>query len=92
MSPVRLRCYEHGDAEALTQIFFRSVQEGARVDYTREQVDAWAADVSSPVVFEQRASDRRTVFVAEDDDGVTEYGSPHRSRARSAVWCAPRRC
>ena len=89
MSRVRVRRYKEGDAESLAQIFFRSVHEGARADYTREQVDAWATEAPSPALFEQRARDGRSVFVAKDDDGVVAYGDLEPDGHIDHLYCAP---
>src|SRR3984957_8520538 len=63
---VTIRTYEPRDAAGVADVFYRSVREVARSDYTDEQVKAW---VPGPLNIEQghlRSSDGRLVLVAAD--------------------------
>jgi putative acetyltransferase len=63
---VTIRAYEPRDAAGVADVFYRSVREVARSDYTDEQVKAW---VPGPLNVEQghlRSSDGRLVLVAAD--------------------------
>ena len=64
---MRLRRYQDRDAEALAQIFRRSVTELGPRHYRPEQVAAWAADTPDAADMRRRGSDGRTVLVAIDD-------------------------
>ena len=61
-----IRLFRPGDEAAIADIFFSAVREIASLDYSAEQVKAWAPDPPAPEQFAKRAADGRTVFVATD--------------------------
>jgi len=65
---VTIRPYDQRDAGDLADVFFRSVRQAARSDYTAAQVKAWLPERPSPGLMHQRASDGRMVLVAGDTD------------------------
>jgi len=51
-------------------VFFRSVREAGRKDYSFEQTLAWAPEVPDAVEFARRAADGRITIVAESAGGA----------------------
>jgi putative acetyltransferase len=66
---VTIRRYREGDAEALCQVFFRSVREIGSAKYDAAQVRAWADAVPDADAWSVRMRENAT-FVAVSDDGV----------------------
>jgi len=62
--PFQVRRYAPGDGAAVADVFFRSVREGARADYSPAQVEAWAPERRAPDWFDDRAADGRVFLVA----------------------------
>jgi putative acetyltransferase len=63
---VTIRAYAAGDAEALGALFYASVRQAGRRDYSAEQVAAWAPAPAPPERVHLRASDGRLLLVAID--------------------------
>jgi putative acetyltransferase len=63
---VTIRAYAAGDAEALGALFYASVRQAGRRDYSAEQVAAWAPAPPPPERVHARASDGRLLLVAID--------------------------
>jgi putative acetyltransferase len=45
---VQIRCYDHGDASTLFEIFVEAVREGTAAHYTPAQRHAWAPETTMP--------------------------------------------
>jgi putative acetyltransferase len=89
-APVRVRRYAAGDGEAVADVFFRSVREGARADYSPAQVEAWAPERRHRSWFDQRAGDGRVVLVAvNDDDEVVGYADLEADGHIDHMFCRP---
>lgn len=87
---VTIRPYDQRDAGDLADVFFRSVREAARSDYTAAQVKAWLPERPSPGLMHQRATDGRTVLVAADErDRVAGYIDLEKSGHIDHLFCAP---
>jgi GNAT superfamily N-acetyltransferase len=67
-----IRDYRAGDAPAIVRLFFDTVRTVNRLDYSEEQVEAWAPGVPDPEEWHARMSGRRTL-VAEEDGGVVGF-------------------
>jgi putative acetyltransferase len=63
-APVSVRLGGPGDAEALAEIFRRSIREVASRDYTPEQIAVWSGFADMEDVWRARM-DARIVYVAE---------------------------
>jgi len=68
----RIRGYRAGDAPAIVRLFFDTVRAVNRLDYSEEQVEAWAPGVPDPEEWHARMNGRRTL-VAEEDDRVVGF-------------------
>ncbi|MCW8333443.1 GNAT family N-acetyltransferase [Vibrio paucivorans] len=69
---ITIRPYQPSDAPALWQLFYQTVREVNRQDYTDKQVEAWAPDGFEPAVW-QKKMDALQPFVAELDDVIVGY-------------------
>jgi hypothetical protein len=65
---VNIRAYHQRDAAGLAEVFFRSVPQVARSDYTAAQVRAWAPEPRTAEWAHGEASDGRLVLVAANED------------------------
>jgi putative acetyltransferase len=87
---VTVRTYEPRDAAGLADVFYRSVREVARSDYTDDQVKAW---VPGPLNVERehlRSSDGRLVLVAADErDRVVAFTDLEPDGHIDRLFCAP---
>ena len=63
-----IRRYRTDDAEAIADIFRRSVKGVGPRDYSEEQVVAWASRAPDVQAIRARCEDGRTVWVAVDQD------------------------
>jgi putative acetyltransferase len=87
---VRVRRYAAGDSEAVAEVFFRSVREGARADYSPAQVEAWAPERRPPAWFDGRAGDGRIFLVAVNDaDEVVGYADLETNGHIDHMFCRP---
>ena len=90
METVRLRAYAPGDGVQLAAVFFRSVREAARADYSEVQVQAWAPVVPDPASFEARAADGRFVVVAVNTvDEIVGYADLEGNGHIDHTYCRP---
>jgi putative acetyltransferase len=87
---VTVRAYEPHDAADVADVFYRSVREVARSDYTADQVEAWAP---RPVDAEQerrRSGDGRLVLIAADQQGhVAAFIDLEPDGHIDRLYCAP---
>lgn len=67
---VSIRPYQAGDAEGMSRLYRRSVENVGRLDYSAEQVAAWAGLTPSPERLHQTSTDGRLMLVAVDADGA----------------------
>jgi putative acetyltransferase len=87
---MRIRRYETGDAGPLAALFRRAVEQIGSKDYTKEQVQAWAARVPSPAQIEARAADGRVTLIAVDDEDVPlAFGDLEQDGHIAYLYCAP---
>ena len=85
-----IRAYRDGDASALADIFYDSVRQAARRDYSEEQVAAWAPVKPDPARFVARAADGRLTLVAADEDDVpVAYGDLELNGHIDHLYCRP---
>jgi putative acetyltransferase len=85
-----IRPYAAGDAEALGALFYASVREVGRRDYSAEQVAAWAPNPPSPERVHARASDGRLLLVALDARGEPlAYGDLEADGHIDHLYCRP---
>lgn len=87
---IRIRRYEAGDSGALADLYRRSVEQIGPKDYTREQVEAWAALGPSAAQIEARSRDGRITLVAVDDaDRPVAFGDLEPDGHIAYLYCAP---
>ena len=90
MEGVRIRSYRPGDEHALAEVFFTSVREAGRYDYSEEQVRAWATERPNPSTFADRAEDGRLLLVAVDtNDRVVAYADLEDDGHIDHLYCRP---
>ena len=90
MEGVRIRPYRPGDEDALAEVFFTSVREAGRRDYSEEQVRAWATGCPDPSTFADRAGDGRLLLVAVDtNDRVVAYADLENDGRIDHLYCRP---
>ena len=72
---MRLRPYVTSDTKTLMQLFHTTVHSVNVMDYTAEQIDAWAPPNQDPALWRMRLSAGQTL-VAEDKNGkIIGFGS-----------------
>ena len=87
---VTIRDYERRDAAGVADVFYRSVREVARSDYTAEQVKAWIPGRWDAEREHQRSGDGRLVLVAEDGTGhVVAFIDMEPDGHIDRLFCAP---
>ena len=69
---MHVRDGEHGDAEALANVFFRAVREGALGPYTQTECAAWCSERPSAAQWIKRTDGLDTV-VAEKDSQILGF-------------------
>lgn len=70
---MKVRLYKPVDLEDVLELFYNSVHEVCREDYTQEQLDAWAPRV--PDVLRWKSSlNRNHTIVAEDNGKIVGFG------------------
>jgi putative acetyltransferase len=85
-----VRRYDPGDAVAVADVFFHSVRQGARADYSPAQVEAWAPERRDPSWFDHRAGDGRVFLVAVDRaDEVVGYADLEADGHIDHMFCRP---
>ena len=90
MEGVRIRPYRPGDEHALAEVFFTTVREAGRDDYSEEQVRAWATERPDPSTFAVRAEDGRLLLVAVDtNDRVVAYADLENDGHIAHLYCRP---
>jgi len=67
---VVIRDYRAEDAPEIVRLFFETVRSVNLVDYSGEQVEAWAPEVPDAAEWRHRMDDRRTLVAEEDDEVV----------------------
>jgi putative acetyltransferase len=65
---VEIRDYRRGDADAITRLFYATVRNVNRRDYSEEQIIAWAKEVPDASLWHRRMAARCTLVA--DQDGV----------------------
>ena len=68
----RIRRYAGGDVSSVAEVFFRSVHEGTKEHYTREERDAWAGSQPDADRWRKRLGNL-AAFVAETPDGIVGF-------------------
>jgi putative acetyltransferase len=63
---MEVRSYREGDAEALAEVFHRSVREGAARRYSAAAVAAWSPELRPAEVWEKRLEGTDTIVATED--------------------------
>jgi len=90
LAPVTIRPYAAQDAEPLAALFYASVREIGRRDYSAEQVAAWAPQPPSPERVHARASDGRVFLVAINAKGEpVAYGDLEADGHIDHLYCRP---
>ncbi|HEX4301821.1 MAG TPA: GNAT family N-acetyltransferase [Rhizomicrobium sp.] len=85
-----IRAYRDGDAPALAQLFYDSIRQAARRDYSQAQVEAWAPRVQDPSRFATKASDGRVFLVAVDGkDEPIAFGDLEADGHIDYLYCRP---
>jgi putative acetyltransferase len=88
--PVTMRAYVAADAEPLAAIFYASVREAGRRDYSAEQVAAWAPAPPSLERVRARAGDGRVLLVAVNTRGEpVAYGDLEADGHIDHLFCRP---
>ncbi len=87
---VRIRPFRPEDAPALARLFHDSVHGIASHHYSPAQVTAWAPAVPDPARFLARATDGRTLLVAEGADAaILAYGDVDADGHIDHLYCRP---
>ena len=87
---MRVRAFRPEDGERLGIIFYRSVREGGRRGYSREQVEAWAVSVPPASLYKTKAGDGRMLLVTVDDrDKPIAYGDLEPNGHIDHLFCHP---
>jgi putative acetyltransferase len=87
---VTIRGYDPRDAADLADVFFRSVRQVARSDYTAAQVRAWAPEPRTAEWAHDEASDGRLVLVAaNEEDRAVAYIDLEPNGHINRLFCAP---
>jgi putative acetyltransferase len=90
MEGVKIRPYQSGDEHELAEVFFTSVREAGRDDYSEAQVRAWATERPHPSTFADRAADGRLVLVAVDAaERVIAYADLEHDGHIDHLYCRP---
>ncbi len=66
----RIRDYKEGDAPAITRLFYETVRSVNRMDYSEEQVEAWAPAIPDAGEWHDRMAGRKTLVAEEDGEVV----------------------
>lgn len=66
----RIRDYEEVDAPGIARLFYETVRSVNRVDYSEEQVEAWAPSVPDPDEWHARMAGRKTLIAEEGGEVV----------------------
>jgi GNAT superfamily N-acetyltransferase len=66
----KIRGYEAQDAPQIARLFYGTVRSVNRLDYSEEQVRAWAPGVSDPEGWHARMAGRRTLVAEEGGEVV----------------------
>ena len=66
---ITLRALREDDADAMAEVYRRSVRALGALDYTPEQVEAWASRGPDAARFRQKIADGRQGWVAVDSEG-----------------------
>lgn len=64
---MRIRKYTPSDCKELTELFYHTVHTVNAKDYTKEQLDAWAAGETNPEEWNRSLQEHYTVVALEDD-------------------------
>ncbi len=67
---MKIRCYGARDAPQLARLFYGTVHSVNRLDYSEEQVRAWAPIVPNPEEWHARMAGRRTLVAEEGGEVV----------------------
>ncbi len=87
---VLIRPYRLEDADAISEVYLRSVEQIGPKDYTPEQVKVWASLRPSAERMHERASDGRTTLVAAAPDGaVLGFIDLESDGHIDLLYCAP---
>ena len=84
-----LRRYRDGDAQALCEIFFRSVREIGRAKYDDAQVRAWAHDVPDATAWGRRMRENDTFVAVRDGDVPVGWVELETGGHVEMLYCAP---
>lgn len=85
-----IRPFRPGDADALSDLYRRSVEALGPRDYAPGQVAAWAAITPSPGRLRALAGDGRTTLVAVDEaDAPLAFGDLEADGHIHFLYCAP---
>lgn len=88
--PCTIRPLESEDIPALAQLFYDAVHGVAALDYSGEQVRAWAPEVPDAEHFASWACDGRLVLVAVDDEGdPIAFGDLEANGHLDHLFCRP---
>ena len=66
----RIRNYHAGDAPEVVRLFYETIRSVNRVDYSDEQVEAWAPSVPDPEEWHARMVGRRALVAEEGGEVV----------------------
>jgi putative acetyltransferase len=85
-----IRTYRREDAAGVADVFYRSVREVARSDYTDDQVRAWVPGRWDAEQEHRRSGDGRLVLVAADErDRVVAFIDLEPDGHIDRLFCAP---
>ena len=69
---MEIRDYKEGDAEKIVRLFYETVHSVNRLDYSQEQVEAWAPEIPDATDWHRRMAARKTL-VAEHEGEIVGF-------------------
>lgn len=88
--PMKIRPYDLRDADALSKLYVRSVEQIGSRDYSARQVKAWASLAPSPERMHELGTDGRTRLVAADErDQPIAFADLEENGHIHFLYCAP---
>ncbi len=65
-----IRAYESKDAPEIVRLFYETVHSVNRLDYSREQVEAWAPKIPNAAAWRRRMAARKTLVAVANGEVV----------------------
>jgi putative acetyltransferase len=86
---VTVRPYRDGDAQALCEVFFRSVREVGPAKYDDAQLQAWAHDMPDATAWGDRMRENETFVAVREDEVPVGWIELEAAGHVQMLYCAP---